>query len=471
MKKQPSYITRFIFCAVLIASIVTVAAGQGNREKVDLLVSGGTVITMNPAREIIEDGALAIKGDTIVAVGTRTEILTRFLASHVVQAEGKLVLPGFINGHTHVPMTLFRGLHDDVTLDEWLRKYIFPAEAKNVTEEFVRWGTRLAIAEQLRSGVTTFADMYYFEDAVAEETKTAGMRGVLGETFIDFPAPDNKSNAATLEYTEKFLKKWQGDPLIHAAPAPHSIYICSRKTLEEAAALARKYHAPILIHVAEMKKELDDSLKQNGLTPVQYLEKLGILGPDVVAAHCIFVDATDREILAKRQVGCVHNPSSNMMIASGVSPVPEMRAAGVAVGLGTDGPAGSNNDLNIMEEMDLAAKLAKIEHNDPRALGARAVVEMATIDGARAVHLEKEIGSLETGKKADVVLIGLDSPNAVPIYDYYAAIAYSLKGNDVETVIVGGRILMRDRKLLTVDERAAVARAREYKLKIAASLN
>jgi 5-methylthioadenosine/S-adenosylhomocysteine deaminase len=312
--------------------------------------------------------------------------------------------------------------------------------------------------------------MYYFEDAVAEETKAAGMRGVLGETFIDFPAPDNKTEAAMLQYTEKFLKKWQGDPQIHAAPAPHSIYTCSKKTLQDSAALARKYHAPILIHVSEMKKEWDDSLKNNGMSPVQYLEKVGVLGPDVIAAHCIFVDEADRTLLAQRGVGCVHNPSSNMMIASGVSPVPEMRTAGVAVGLGTDGPAGSNNDLNLMEEIDLAAKLAKISRMDPLALNAKAVVEMATIDGARALHLEKEIGSLEKGKKADMVLISLDEPNAVPMYDVYAQIAYALKGSDVETVIIGGREVMRDHKLLTVDEEAAIAKAREYKQKVASSL-
>jgi 5-methylthioadenosine/S-adenosylhomocysteine deaminase len=234
--------------------------------------------------------------------------------------------------------------------------------------------------------------------------------------------------------------------------------------------LARKYHAPILIHVSEMKKEWDDSLKTNGMSPVQYLEKVGVLGPDVVAAHCIFVDEADRKLLAQRGVGCVHNPSSNMMIASGVSPVPEMRAAGVAVGLGTDGPAGSNNDLNLMEEIDLAAKLAKISKMDPLALNAKAVVEMATIDGARALHMEKEIGSLEKGKKADLVLISLDEPNAVPMYDVYAQIAYALKGSDVETVIIGGRVVMRDHKLLTVDEEAAIAKAREYKQKIANSL-
>ena len=447
----------------------TLLASQA-KGKADLLVTGGTVVTMDGSRTILEDGALAVKGDTIIAVGPRSELEARYSAAQTLDAKGKLVLPGFVNGHTHVPMTLFRGLHDDVTLNDWLYKYIFPAEAKNVNEEFVRWGTRLAAAEQIRGGVTTFADMYYFEDAVAQETKAAGMRGVLGETFIDFPAPDNKSETEMLAYTEKFLKKWQGDPLIHAAVAPHSIYTCSQKTLQDAAALARKYHAPILIHTSEMKKEWEDSLKNNGMSPVQYLDKIGLLGPDVVSAHCIFVDAADEKVLAQKQVGCVHNPSSNMMIASGVSPVAEMRSAGVAVGLGTDGPAGSNNDLDLMEEIDLAAKLAKITKLDPLALNAKAVVEMATIDGARALHMEKEIGSLEPGKKADLIVISLDKPNAVPMYDIYAQIAYALKGSDVETVVIGGRIVMRDRKLLTVNEENAMAKAREYEKSIATSL-
>jgi 5-methylthioadenosine/S-adenosylhomocysteine deaminase len=438
----------------------------------DLLITNATIVTMDSSRHIIENGTIAVRGDSIAYVGTslREQVPKGFMAKQTIDAKSALVLPGFINGHTHAAMTLLRGLHDDVTLDDWLRKYIFPAEAKNVTEDFVRWGTRLAAAEQIRSGVTTFADMYYFEDAVAEETKAAGMRGVLGETFIDFPAPDNKTNAAMLEYTEKFLKRWQNDPLIHAAAAPHSIYTCSQKTLQDSAALARKYHAPILIHVAEMKKELDDSLKQNGLAPVQYLEKLGILGPDVLAAHCIFVDAQDRKILADRQVGCVHNPSSNMMLASGVAPVVEERSAGIAVGLGTDGPAGSNNDLDLMEEMDLAAKLQKITKMDPRALGAKSVVEMATIEGAKALHMDKEIGSLEVGKKADIIFISLDEPNAVPMYDIYAQLAYALKASDVETVVIGGRIVMRDKKLLTLNETTILAKAREYGKKVEASL-
>jgi 5-methylthioadenosine/S-adenosylhomocysteine deaminase len=466
-----------LFCVIALFMVASGQAQEPSKQavSVDLLITGGTIVTMDPGRRILEDGFLAVRGDEILAVDSGPNAAFRLapkgmIVKQTIDARGKLILPGLINGHTHVPMTLFRGLRDDVTLDEWLHKYIFPAEAKNVTEDFVRCGTRLALAEQIRGGITAFGDMYYFEDAIAEETKAAGMRGVLGETFIDFPAPDNRTHEAVLEYTEKFLARWKGDAFIHAAAAPHSIYTDSQKTLLDAAALARKYNAPILIHVAEMKKELEDSRAQFGTTPVQYLDKSGILGPDVVAAHCIWVNETDRKVLAERHVGCIHNPSSNMMLASGVSPVPELRAAGVAVGLGTDGPAGSNNDLNLMEEMDLAAKLAKITKADPRALDAQAVVEMATIDGAKALHWEKEIGSLEAGKKADIILIGLDAPNAVPMYDIYSQLAYSLKGSDVETVIIGGRVVMRDKKLLTVDEPATIAKAREYKTKIEASL-
>jgi 5-methylthioadenosine/S-adenosylhomocysteine deaminase len=459
-----------IFAILAFCALGGVALGQAKKQKVELIVAGGTVVSMDAERRVLDDGAVAVSGDTIVAVATRSEILARYIAVRQIDASGKLVLPGFINGHTHVPMALFRGLKDDVTLDVWLKDYIFPAEAKNVTEDFVRWGTRLAAAEMIRGGTTTFADMYYFEDAIAEETKAAGMRGILGETWIDFPAPDNKTREATAAYTEKFLQRWKGDPLIQAAPAPHSIYLCSEKTLRDAQAMARKYHAPILIHVAESKKEHDDSVTKNGATSVQYMNRIGLLGPEIIAAHCIFVDEADRKLLAENGVGCVHNPSSNMMLAGGVAPVIEERAAGIAVGLGTDGPAGSNNDLDLMEEMDLAAKLQKITKVDPRALGAKAVVEMATIEGAKAVHLEKEIGSLEAGKKADIILIGLDTPNAVPMYDVYSQLAYALKASEVETVIIGGRVVMRDRKLQTIKEEEVLAKAREYGKKIEASL-
>jgi 5-methylthioadenosine/S-adenosylhomocysteine deaminase len=462
-----------IFTALLtIASLCALsgARAQDKKEPVDLLVSGATIVTMDGERHVFEEGALAVKGDVIVAIGPSKEILAKYEAKQKIDASGKLMMPGLINGHTHIPMILMRGLIDDVTLDDWLRKYIFPAEARNVTEEYVRWGSRLALAEMIRSGTTTFADMYYFEDAEAEETKAAGLRGVLGETWIDFPAPDNKNEAEMAAYSEKFLKKWQGDPLIHAAVAPHSIYTCSEKTLKDAAALARRYHAPILIHVAEMRKEYVDSLEKNGATPVQYLERIDVLGPDVLAAHCIWVDYTDMKILADRQVGCVHNPSSNMMLASGVAPVVDERAAGIRVGLGTDGPAGSNNDLDMMEEMDLAAKLQKTNRVDPCALGAKGALEMATIEGARALHMEKEIGSLEVGKKADFVILNLDVPNAVPMYDVYSQIVYALKASEVETMVVAGKTLLKDGKLLTVDEAKAIAKAKEYGKKVEASL-
>jgi 5-methylthioadenosine/S-adenosylhomocysteine deaminase len=457
----------------LLFASAAIAQDAGKQAvSVDLLVKGATIVTMDSNRRVLENGFLAIRGDEIVAIGQ--DVTAAFpkgiTAKQTIDATGKLIIPGLINGHTHIPMVLMRGLKDDVTLDDWLRKFIFPAEARNVTEDYVRWGSRLALAEMIRSGTTTFADMYYFEDAEAEETKAAGLRGVLGETWIDFPVPDNKNVAEMAIYTEKFLKKWQGDPLIHAAVAPHSIYTCSEKTLRDAAAMARKYHAPLLIHVSEMRKEFTDSIEKNGATPVQYLERIEFLGPDVLAAHCIWTDYTDMKILAERQVGCVHNPSSNMMLASGVAPVVDQRAAGMRVGLGTDGPAGSNNDLDMMEEMDLAAKLQKTYRVDPRALGAKGAMEMATIEGARALHMEKQIGSLETGKKADFVILTLDVPNAVPMYDVYSQIVYALKASEVQTVVVAGKTLLKDGKLLTVDEPAAIAKAKEYGQKVAASL-
>jgi 5-methylthioadenosine/S-adenosylhomocysteine deaminase len=462
----------FLAGILLLAGGILAQTTPKEAVSVDLLVKGATIVTMDAEHRVIENGVLAVRGDEIVAIGQdpAASFPKGLVAKETMDASGKLIIPGLINGHTHIPMVLMRGLKDDVTLDDWLRKFIFPAEARNVTEDYVRWGTRLGLAEMIRGGTTTFADMYYFEDAIADETKAAGVRGVLGETWIDFPVPDNKSVAEMAAYSEKFLKKWQGDPLIHAAVAPHSIYTCSEKTLREAAAMARKYHAPILIHVSEMRKEFTDSIERNGATPVQYLERIELLGPDVLAAHCIWTDYTDMKILAERQVGCVHNPSSNMMLASGVAPVVDQRAAGMRVGLGTDGPAGSNNDLNMMEEMDLAAKLQKTYRVDPRALGAKGALEMATIEGARALHMERQIGSLEAGKKADFVIMGLDAPNAVPMFDVYSQIVYALKASDIQTVVVGGKTLLKNGKLLTLDEPAAIAKAKEYGKKIAASL-
>lgn len=443
---------------------------QGRKERVDLLVTGGTVVTMDGGRRVIEDGAVAIRGDSIVAVGPGSEIAAKYSARQRIDARGRIVLPGLINTHGHAPMTLMRGLADDLALHEWLEKYIFPAEARNVTEDYVEWGTKLAIAEMISGGTTTYVDMYYFEDAMARVTKAAGMRAVLGETLLDFPAPDNKTHEQALAYTEQFLKRWQGDPLIHAAVAPHAVYTNSEQSLRNGATLARKYKAPILIHLSETKTENDASLAKHGMTPTAYLEKIGFLGPDVLAAHCVWVDAADIAILAKHEVGCSHNPSSNMKLGSGAAPVVDMLAAGVRVGLGTDGPAGSNNDLNLMEEMDLAAKLQKVIRRDPQALPATQAVEMATIGGARSLHMEKEIGSLEAGKKADLILIRTDAPHAVPMYNLYSHLVFALKASDVETVVIGGRVVMRNRRLLTLDEAEVLAKAQEYAAKVKQSL-
>jgi 5-methylthioadenosine/S-adenosylhomocysteine deaminase len=439
------------------------------REKADLLITGGTVVTMDGQRRMITDGAVAVQGDSIVAVGASAEIESRYEAAKRIEARGALVMPGLINGHAHAAMSLFRGMADDLSLDDWLHKYIFPAETRNVNEEFVIWGTRLGILEMLRGGITTYADMYYFEDAVARVTKEAGMRGVLGETIIDFPAPDNKTLADAYAYAQKFLDHWKGDPLITAAAAPHSIYACSEKTLQDSAALARRNGAPILMHIAEAPFELEQSRAKHGLSPVAYLERVGILGPDVVGAHCIWVEAGDISILAHFNVGCIHNPSSNMKTAAGVMPVVEMLAAGEAIGLATDGAA-SNNNLDMFEEMDLAAKLQKAWRRNPRALPAEQVVEMATITGARALHLEKYIGSLEPGKKADLIVVDTGAPHAVPMYNVYSQIVYALKASDVRTAVIAGKIVMEDRRMLTLDEKGILAKAQEYRKQIEASI-
>jgi 5-methylthioadenosine/S-adenosylhomocysteine deaminase len=458
----------------MVVAIICVAAflfppTAWAKDKVDLLVTGGTVVTMDGQRRVIQDGAVAIRGDSIVAVGPRAEIENRFEAAQTIDAHGALVLPGLINGHAHAAMSLFRGLADDLALDEWLQKYIFPAEARNVTPDFVEWGTKLGVLEMLRGGITTYADMYYFEDVVARVTKDAGMRGVLGETIIDFPAPDNKTPGDAFAYTQKFLDHWKGDPLIIAAVAPHSIYTCSEKTLQDAAALARRNNAPILIHIAEAQFELEQSRAKNGATPVAYLERAGILGPDVVGAHCVWVDQADIATLAHFNVGCINNPSSNMKTAAGVMPVPEMLAAGEPIGLATDGAA-SNNNQDMFEEMDLAAKLQKVARMDPRVLPAKQAVEMATVNGARALHLEKIIGSLETGKKADLILLDIGAPHATPMYDVYSELVYALKASDVRTVVIAGKIVMKDRQMLTLDEKEILAKAEVYKKKITTSL-
>ena len=318
----------------------------------------------------------------------------------------------------------------------------------------------------LRAGITTYADMYYFEDVVARVTKEIGMRGVLGETIVDFPAPDHKTPADTLRYTQDYLDRWKMDPLVIPAVAPHAIYTCSEKTLLEAAALARRNQAPILIHISEAPFEIEQSRKKHRASPIGYLAKIGFLGPDVVAAHCIWVDTADLSLLKRFSVGCIHNPSSNMKLASGVMPVVDFLAAGHPVGLATDGAA-SNNSQDLFEEMDTAAKLQKIARMDPRALPAIEVVEMATIGGARALHMDRLIGSLEPGKKADLILVDTGGPHATPMYDVYSQLVYALRGSDVTTVIVAGKILMEKHQMLTMDEEKTLCEARRYQKTLA----
>jgi 5-methylthioadenosine/S-adenosylhomocysteine deaminase len=436
----------------------------------DLFISGGTVVTMDAEFRVIEDGAVAIEGDAITGIGKRAELETKARgAKKTIDARGTLVLPGMINGHAHAAMSLFRGVAEDHSLDDWLQRYIFPAEARNVTEDFVFWGTRLGVLEMLRGGVTTYADMYYFEDVVARVTKEAGMRGVLGETILDFAAPDHKTPAAALAYTQKYIERWKGDPLITPAIAPHSIYTLSTETLKSTAALARANGAPILMHIAEAPFESELSRAKHGGSPVNYLERIGLLGADVVGAHCVWVDATDISTLLRRGVGTVHNPSSNMKLASGVMPVVDLLTAGVPVGLATDSAA-SNNNQDLFQEMNVAAKLQKVTRMDPRALPARQVVEMATIGGARALHLDKQIGSLEVGKQADVVLIGTGATHSTPMYNVYSQLVYALNAHDVLTVVIAGKIVMEVRVMMTMDKPAILAKAHEYQRKVAASL-
>jgi 5-methylthioadenosine/S-adenosylhomocysteine deaminase len=424
---------------------------------------------MDNDRRVIEDGSVVVSRERIVAVGKRVDIDAKYIASETIDARGKVVIPGLINGHTHVPMTLFRGLADDLDLQEWLTKYIFPAEAKNVTEEFVRVGTRLGLAEMIRGGTTTYCDMYYFEDAIADETSKAGVRGLLGETVIDFPVADNKTWPEAMAYTEKFLRKWKGHSLVTPAIAPHAPYTVSEEHLKAVRALSDRTGAPIVIHISETRKEVEDSLKNKGATPVDYLARIGFLNNRVVGAHLVHASPEEITVLKRFGVGVVHNPQSNMKLASGVAPVPQMLQADLDLGLGTDGAA-SNNDLNMWEEIDTTAKLHKVFAMDPKVVTAQQAFEMATIRGARALHMEREIGSIEKGKRADIVVIDLDDLNQVPFYNIYSELVYATKAYDVRHVIVEGRVIMRDRRLLTLDEQDIKARARVFREQIIKSL-
>lgn len=437
------------------------------RRQVDLLVLGGTLVTMDAAGSVFPAGALAVDDGEIVAVGPASELGNRYEADELVTAAAHdIVLPGLVNGHGHAAMTLFRGLADDLRLMEWLERYIFPAEAALVDEGFVRLGTQLAAMEMVRGGTTTFVDMYYFEDVVAEVTAEAGLRGVLGETILDFPAPDNETVDAALRYTEAFLERWSGHPLVIAAVAPHAAYTASPETLRRSAELARAHGAPLVIHVAESRDSVADVRQRYGAPPVQHLQALGFLGPDVIAAHAIWLDDADIDLLATAGAGVVHNPESNMKLASGTMRVGDLQAAGVPVGLGTDGAA-SNNDLDMFEAVRFAALLQKLAGSDPTALPAEAALAMATLEGARAIGLDDRIGSLEVGKRADLIVVDGEGAHQVPRYSPTSHLAYVTRGSDVRITIVDGRILYRDGAFTTLDEDAVRSAARAMAARIA----
>ena len=447
---------------MIVAALLAALLGVGRQpQQVDLIVYNAIVVTMDAAARVLPRGAVAIRANGIVAVESADTIAAAYTARETLDAGGQIVMPGLINTHTHAPMVLYRGLADDLALMEWLQKYIFPAEAKTVTREFVRAGTRLAVLEMIQSGTTTYADMYYFEEEIAAVTRAAGIRGVLGQTIIRFPVPDAKTPNEELTRTEAFLKQFAGDELITPAVAPHAMYTLDRASLRAARKLADTYKAPVLIHLAETADESTTARKEHRTSPTRYLESIGFWGPRTLAAHGVWLDQADIEILARRKVGVSHNPESNMKLASGTAKVPAMRRAGINVGLGTDGAA-SNNDLDMFEATRQAAFLHKLITGDPRAVPASAALRMATIEGARALQMDDRIGSLEPGKRADMILVSTAGARQTPMYDPISHLVYVARGDDVTTTMVNGKILMRDRKVLTLDEADVIRKANEY---------
>jgi 5-methylthioadenosine/S-adenosylhomocysteine deaminase len=452
------------YILALLVSFHVVVSGQPPR-RISLIVIGGTVLTQNATHRVLSPGSVAIDGTDIVAVDTPAAIAGRFTAAETIDAHDEVVLPGLINTHTHAPMVLYRGLADDLALMEWLQKYIFPAEAKTVSPEMVRIGARLAALEMIESGTTTYVDMYYFEEEIARVTRDAGLRGVLGQSILQFPVPDAKTPADGLVRTETFIKDFRDDRLIVPAVAPHAMYTNDRATLEACAALARKYGVPLLIHLAETEDEIRISRERYQTTPAAYLESIGFWGPRTLAAHGVWVTDADIEILKKHDVGVAHNPESNMKLASGVAPVTKYLKAGVAVGLGTDGAA-SNNDLDMFEAMRQAAFLAKLSTRDPTSVPAQTALDMATIGGARALGMPQQIGSLEAGKRADLIAVSMSAARQTPMYEPVSHLVYVTRGDDVRTTIVNGKVLMKDRQVRTLNRAAVIADANRFALKV-----
>ena len=443
-------------------------------QNIDTLFTNAIVLTMDEKLTQYDPGAVAVKGDSIVAVGAEAELKKEYSAKEVIDCGGKILMPGLVNAHTHVPMTLIRGLADDLRLDVWLMGYMLPVERQFVSPEFVRLGTLIACAEQIRSGVTTFNDMYFYEDDIAQATADAGMRAVCGESVMKYPAPDAPSYDDSLAYAREFIKKWKGHPLIVPAIAPHAPYSTNPEIIRACVDLAKEFDVPLHIHISETAFEVENMRKEQGMPVIPYVKKLGLFEAKVIAAHCVHIDTGEIRTLQHANAGVSHNPSSNLKLASGFAPVQKMLADGLNVGIGTDGPA-SNNDLDMFEEVRLASFVAKAASNDPTVLPAATALTMATRLGAQALHLGHITGSLEVGKRADMILVDINPLHNTPRFkrdplNAYSQLVYASKSTDVTDVMVNGKWLMRDHQLLTLNEKELIAQARDLATKIDAFL-
>lgn len=443
-------------------------------QKVDTLLTNAIVLTMDGKLNQYDPGAVAVTNDAIVAVGPEAEIKNEYSANETIDCNGKVLMPGLVNAHTHVPMTLLRGLADDLRLDVWLMGYMLPVEREFVSPEFVRLGTLLACAEQIRSGVTTFNDMYFFEDDIAQATADAGMRAVCGQSVMKYPAPDATSFEVSLAAAREFIIKWKGHPLIVPAVAPHAPYSTTPEILRSCANLAKEFDVPLHIHISETAFEVETIRKEQGMPVVPYVKKQGILEAKVIAAHCVHIDIGEIKTLQHVNAGIAHNPSSNLKLASGFAPVQKMLENGLNVGIGTDGPA-SNNDLDMFEEVRLASFVAKASSNDPTVVPAATALLMATRMGAQALHIGHLTGSLEAGKRADLILVDTSPVHNSPRFrrdpnNAYAQLVFASKSTDVTDVMVNGKWLMRAHELLTLNEADLLKQAHEIAQKIDAFL-
>ena len=430
------------------------------------LLHNAVVLTMNEEFHLFNPGAVAVSGDSILAVGTDKDLLEAYPHAEKMDCQGKILMPGLVNAHTHVPMTLLRGLEDDLRLDVWLLGYMIPVEREFVSSEFVRLGTKLACAEMIRSGITSFADMYYFEDDIAEATVECGMRAVCTESILKFSTPDANSYEESIAYTRRFIEKWKGHSLIVPGIAPHAVYSTTDEILSQCGDIAREYDVPLHIHVSETIQEVENHREKEGMPVVPYIKKLGVLDAKVIAAHCVHLDLGEIRTLQHYNTGVAHNPSSNLKLASGIAPVVSMLDSGLNVGIGTDGPA-SNNDLDMFEELRLASFIAKGSSGNPTVLPATQTLEMATIMGAKVLHLDDITGSIEVGKRADLILVDVSPVHNSPTFKRnplgaYAQIVYASKATDVTDVMVNGQWLMRDKHLLTINEPELLEEAKGY---------